>query len=809
MGSYRNTYEVLIASPSDLPEERSKIVRAICEWNYENADKGIAFSPLLWEWNAASNFDKTPQEAINEQLLSRADFLIAAFKGRMGTKTKDYPAGTIEELSKRTGRAAVFFPKVWPPVNDTEGMKQLTRLIKFYEKVSDRFPMQYENPDDLLRQVKITLADWAKGDVKEIPLHLSLFRGGPCDPEKLLLQAVPPKGKKAYILLYNTELSKLKTREVFEEFWGFLRDKPWVEKVILLLPSFKVERLKAYLADPSWAAGSELLERFFVSHQRVPDNQEELRMSFSLAFALLRYGNEPTQGAFAPITQFAFLAEPFSSPQKSSRGGSDVEWDYKYYFEFSSGTQLPEKLGEVWNNYWAQDESLTKVSELAGDNSMDQSDINHFHEERIKRKRKEEASPGKGDSKLIDSNVILIKELKHKLFDPNVPSYLLNPKYDLLDWNNAFELVFPTTKFYRHEDVKKFVDCLDSKDEAKRRGKELIQKEQNDQIENPRFDLEQLTYCSPKYGVMNFTKIASKVMDPQSGEPNGWIVALNVNQVENLEGYELDLRLMNERQALIGEFALYFDRVLGHFDGYIELVARSHARALSLYRCRNILDLGCGPGIVSEELLKSGMRVTAIDQNDAMLNAARERCKGFRHFSSVKANIETLHKRDPKYTFEKVGIKMSYDGAALHNGYYWLSDPQSLLRRLADERLLDPNGLLTISLLTSKNDATELLEAIQFFKQSQEEEQGEDVKIWSDSDFDGFSNGLDKLLDQKGSKGVIGRYSEEDVAGHLTNAGYEIIKRDRPVYKVQGRSFSPFAFFVARLKGEPPQESGK
>ena len=39
MGSYRNTYEVLIASPSDLSEERSKIVKAICEWNFENSSK--------------------------------------------------------------------------------------------------------------------------------------------------------------------------------------------------------------------------------------------------------------------------------------------------------------------------------------------------------------------------------------------------------------------------------------------------------------------------------------------------------------------------------------------------------------------------------------------------------------------------------------------------------------------------------------------------------------------------------------------------------------------------------------------------
>ena len=101
----------------------------------------------------------------------------------------------------------------------------------------------------------------------------------------------------------------------------------------------------------------------------------------------------------------------------------------------------------------------------------------------------------------------LIRDLKHKLFDPNVPSYLLNSKFELLDWNTAFELVFPTTHFYRHESVKEFVECLANKDEIKLRGAELI-------AGPPLFDLEQLSYRSPKYGTMSFTKIASRVIDP-------------------------------------------------------------------------------------------------------------------------------------------------------------------------------------------------------------------------------------------------------------------------------------------------------
>lgn len=780
MGSYKNTYEVLIASPSDLWEERGKIVKAICEWNFEHSSQGIAFFPLLWEWNAVSNMDKAAQAAINEQLLSRADFMIAAFKGRMGTPTEDgYPAGTIEELSRRKGRAAVFFPKKWPLLDPNDPRydelnDQLRELRNFYKEISDRFTLQYDGPDDLLNKVKQTLTDWAQRDCEELSPVLSIHKV-PYNPQKLVRQAIP-QGAKAFVLLYNTELRSLKTKEDFEECWGFLCEMPWVEKVILLLSPFKIDRLKQYLADPTWeAADPGLLGRFFVSHQRVPNIQEPLRMSSSLAFALVRYGNEPTQGTFAPITQFAVLAEPFASPQKSVRGGPDVEWDYKYYFEFSE-TRLQEKLGEIWD-HWVQSESLTEVSKLAVE-IKGKSEINH-----VLLKQIDFQTPQKSDL-----NVILIKELKHKLFDPNVPSYLLNDSFELLDWNTAFELVFPTTNFYRHESVKEFVECLVSKDEAKLRGKELIEG-------LPRFDLEQLTYRSPKYGAMSFTKIASMVIDPVSGKSTGWIVALNVNQAEQWGEYEQDIRLMNERQALISEHALCSDRILSQFPGYLEL-ARLHATALG--SCQSILDLGCGPGILSAELLKSGKRVTAIDQNDAMLDAARERCKIVPGFSAVKANLETLHKPDPRYSFKKVGIRDNYDGAALFNNYYWLSDPSGFLRRLADESLLVPNGILTISLLTGKQDVDDLLGAIQLFRENQEEEQGEDFNIWSDSDFDSFSSGLYKLLDPEGNMRVIGRYSEEDVAGHLVNAGYEIIKRDRPIYTVQGRGFSPFAFFVAK-----------
>ena len=41
---------------------------------------------------------------------------------------------------------------------------------------------------------------------------------------------------------------------------------------------------------------------------------------------------------------------------------------------------------------------------------------------------------------------------------------------------------------------------------------------------------------------MRFTKIASRVVDPMTEETCGWIVALNVNDVEHWQVYEDDLK---------------------------------------------------------------------------------------------------------------------------------------------------------------------------------------------------------------------------------------------------------------------------
>ena len=189
-----------------------------------------------------------------------------------------------------------------------------------------------------------------------------------------------------------------------------LRENTWVDKVILLLPQFKIDRLKHHLASIT-GADPKLLERFWVSPGRAPGNQSPLLISSSLAFALLRYGTDPCHGECAPVAHLAVLTEPFASANPSSRGGPDLEWDYSHYLE-SDDPRLQEKLQQIWDQRF-QDDQLISVSHLS-EEIPKKSSVRDAIEKIIA-----ETSPQEPTK-----NVLLISQLRDKVFDPNVPSYV-------------------------------------------------------------------------------------------------------------------------------------------------------------------------------------------------------------------------------------------------------------------------------------------------------------------------------------------------------------------------------------------------
>lgn len=96
-----NVYNIFLASPGDVAQERKAAREIIQEWNKVNSyAKKIVLLALGWEEDAVPAMGDGPQGVINEQLLKRADLLVGIFWMRIGTPTGKVPSGTVQEIEE-------------------------------------------------------------------------------------------------------------------------------------------------------------------------------------------------------------------------------------------------------------------------------------------------------------------------------------------------------------------------------------------------------------------------------------------------------------------------------------------------------------------------------------------------------------------------------------------------------------------------------------------------------------------------------------------------------------------------------------
>lgn len=145
-------FNVMIASPGDVAEERNVALEIILKWNYKNShERGIVLLPIGWENSSAALMEKTEdgfktaQDVINIQVLSKADLMIAIFWTRIGTKTNNAVSGTVEEIEKhvQSGKPAMlyFSDKPHNPSKiDKKQYGQVEKIRRKYQKQSYYFP---------------------------------------------------------------------------------------------------------------------------------------------------------------------------------------------------------------------------------------------------------------------------------------------------------------------------------------------------------------------------------------------------------------------------------------------------------------------------------------------------------------------------------------------------------------------------------------------------------------------------------------------------------------------------------------------
>lgn len=105
-----------------------------------------------------------------------------------------------------------------------------------------------------------------------------------------------------------------------------------------------------------------------------------------------------------------------------------------------------------------------------------------------------------------------------------------------------------------------------------------------------------------------------------------------------------------------------------------------------------ILDLGCGAGVLSEQLLELGYKVEGADMSDDMLSLASERLARFPsdNYRLFKADCENLSIPDA-----------SYDLIACIGVFGYIDEVDTAIREI--KRILKPNGTVIISVRNYEN----------------------------------------------------------------------------------------------------------
>jgi hypothetical protein len=194
MAFQAHTYRVLIASPSDLSDDRQAASEAVNEWNAQHvgmtrrvtADAGkrkvtalcsdlfsehavaesVVLLPVKWETHAIPETGVRPQEALNRQLVRGADILLGMFWTKLGTDTGVADSGTVEEIDQfvSAGKPALLYFSSRPINPRSIDVNQLERLETFradtYKRAltgtfTDIGELRHILTRDLMRQVRI------------------------------------------------------------------------------------------------------------------------------------------------------------------------------------------------------------------------------------------------------------------------------------------------------------------------------------------------------------------------------------------------------------------------------------------------------------------------------------------------------------------------------------------------------------------------------------------------------------------------------------------------------------------------------
>lgn len=164
---------VMIASPSDVPQERKIVREVLHEWNDIHAlREKVILAPTAWETHSSPELGARPQELINNRLLKHCDILIGVFWTRIGTPTGEQASGTVEEILRHAeeGKPALVYFSSAPVAPESLDIAQWTEVQSFRKKcellgIIEKYASLDDFRTKLHRQIQISLAssEYIKG----------------------------------------------------------------------------------------------------------------------------------------------------------------------------------------------------------------------------------------------------------------------------------------------------------------------------------------------------------------------------------------------------------------------------------------------------------------------------------------------------------------------------------------------------------------------------------------------------------------------------------------------------------------------
>lgn len=169
-------YRVLIASPSDMADERQAATDAIHEWNVQHAAaEAVVLLPVKWETHATPQAGIRPQEAINAQLVRDSDMLVGMFWTKIGSHTGVAESGTVEEIDQfvAAGKPTMLYLSNRPIEPSRIDLTQFGKLRDFAEATyKTALVGSVKNVDELRHAVLRDLTNQVR-KLKPAPRRLS------------------------------------------------------------------------------------------------------------------------------------------------------------------------------------------------------------------------------------------------------------------------------------------------------------------------------------------------------------------------------------------------------------------------------------------------------------------------------------------------------------------------------------------------------------------------------------------------------------------------------------------------------------